>query len=118
MKFLFLLSIILLSACTKKYIKYPVIEKRTFAGDEHAPTNPPPMIKARKEVESFCEGQIFFNKNAHKITESSVLALVRQSCPGAEYLIDAKITKIWWTLLVYSRSCVEIESFCPQRRNR
>lgn len=111
-----LLCLFLFMGCSQKYIQYPVIEKRTFeGGGEHAPSNPPPMIKAKKEIESFCEGQIFFNKNAFNITESSVRALVQHSCPGSKYLIDAKITKTWWTTLVYSRSCVEVESYCPRR---
>ena len=111
-----LLSLIFLSSCSQKYIHYPVIEKKTFEGDQHTPSSPPPMIKAKAEKEEFCEGQIFFNKNAFKITEASTRALVHQSCPRNEYLLDAKITKTWWTTLVYSRSCVLVESYCPQMR--
>ena len=115
MRIFAIIFLFLFIGCSQKYIKYPVIEKRTFEGGQHEPTNPPPMIKAKKEIESFCEGQIFFNKNAFKITEASVRSLVQHSCPGSPYLIDAKITKTWWTLLLYSRSCVELESYCPRR---
>jgi len=110
-----LLGLLFLVSCSQKYIHYPVIEKSSYDGAEHSPTDPPPMMKARLENEKFCEGQIFFNKNAFVITESSLRALVRQSCPGSQYLIDAKITKTWWTTLVYSRSCIEIQSYCPRR---
>lgn len=117
MKFLFLAIFVILTSCTKKYHKYAVIDKKNFELEKPEAINPPPMMKARYSKEEFCEGQILFNKNAHKITESSIRALVQQSCPGAKYLIDAKITKVWWTTLVYSRSCVEVESFCPKKRN-
>lgn len=118
MKIILLITLFFISACTKKYTQYTVIDKRNFDAERPEATNAPPMIRAKYEKEEFCEGQILFNKNAHKITESSVRALVQHSCPGSQYLIDAKITKIWWTALVYSRSCVTLESYCPQKRKK
>lgn len=110
------LFVILLIGCSRKYTHYPVIDKKNFEVEQKRPQKTPPMIKAYKETEEFCEGQIFFNKNAFEITESSVKALVQHSCPGSQYLLDAKLTKQWWTTIVYSRSCVILESYCPQKR--
>tara|TARA_B100001971_G_scaffold84647_1_gene77990 strand:- start:96554 stop:96907 length:354 start_codon:yes stop_codon:yes gene_type:complete len=108
-----------LFGCSQKYTYYPVINKKNFNVEQTTPPKSvPPMIKAKAEVEEFCEGQIFFNKNAFNITESSIKALVQHSCPGSDYLIDAKLTKLWWTTIVYSRSCVTLESYCPQKRSK
>ena len=112
-----LLSLTMLGACTKKYQSYSYIEKREFV-ERQSPTSgtrPPRLMSGKKETEKFCEGQILFNKNAEAIAEASLPALISQSCPGSEYLLDAKITRLWWTVLVYSRSCVEVESFCPKK---
>ncbi|MBJ00596.1 MAG: hypothetical protein CME67_05140 [Halobacteriovoraceae bacterium] len=114
---------ILLAGCATKYQDYPHISKKDFELDgnkvvdntpHEAPKN---LLKGRAETEEFCESQILFNKNAHVITTNSLPALVRQSCPGSDYLLDATVTYNWWTVLVYSRSCVKVESFCPKRRN-
>ena len=117
MKFFLVLSALVFVSCTKKYTHYAVIDKKNFEVEQTKPSKYPPMIKAKSEKEEFCQGQILFDKNAFSITESSIKALVNHSCPGSQYLLDAKLTKIWWTTLVYSRSCVTLESFCPQKRN-
>lgn len=105
-----------LMSCTQKYETYHTIQKRTFQkGEEHNPVTPL-MLKGKMETQEFCEGQIFFNKNAKTITDASLPALIRYSCPGEEFLLDAKITETWWTTIFYSRSCIKLESFCPQKR--
>ncbi|MCO4755825.1 MAG: hypothetical protein KC478_15190 [Bacteriovoracaceae bacterium] len=119
MKFLPLL--ILLFGCASKYEDYSFISKKDFTLEEDKIVNrsahdrPSRLISGRAEVEEFCESQILFNKNAFDITRNSLPALVRQSCPGQDYLLDATITQRWWTALVYSRSCVKVESYCPKR---
>ena len=73
------------------------------------------MHSGKKEVQKSCEGQIFFNRNAHTIAVNNIPAMLRYSCPGSEYLLNAKITETWWTTLFYSKSCIEIESYCPRK---
>lgn len=115
-----LLLFVVVFGCSRKYQNYTFINKKEFiqnqrsAGAESAPR----LLAGKKEEESFCEGQILFNKNAEKITEASLPALVSQSCPGSDYLLQAKITRLWWSTIVYSRSCVKVESFCPKRTGR
>lgn len=110
MKFLLLL---LMVSCTQKYQTYPVIKKSSFNKDEaHNPVSPK-IYPGRKVTQESCEGQFFFLRNAKKITDASLPALVNFSCPGSEYLVNAKITETWWTTVIYSRSCIEVESHCP-----
>lgn len=116
MKFFVLLCLLTLSACTQKYQTYYVIQKRNF--DYKNPKTPitPKMRPGKKEVQKSCEGQILFSRNAHTITINNIPAMLRYSCPGSEYLLNAKITEIWWTTLVYTKSCIKVESYCPLKR--
>lgn len=117
MKLLLLGSIALICSCSHKYQKHPLIDKREFVENNRATgsTRPQKMMSGRAEKEEFCAGQVLFTKNAQKITEASLPALVAQSCPGSDFLLDAKITRLWWTSLLYTRSCVTVESRCPKR---
>lgn len=114
---LLLLPLILLSfSCTQKYKTYHAIQKRNF--DYKNPHNPvtPKMRSGKKEVQNSCEGQIFFNRNAHTISINNIPAMIRYSCPGSEFLLNAKITETWWTTIFYTKSCVKIESYCPIKK--
>lgn len=112
---IFLIFISLLSSsCAQKYQTFDVIKKKDFVlGEPHNPPSPEKRL-GRKVIQNTCEGQILFLRNAKKITDASIPALLNFSCPGEEYLLNAKITETWWTTIIYSRSCVEIESYCPR----
>ena len=112
-----ILFICLFYSCSKKFKTFNVIKKSNFSLEK--PHNPitPKALPGRKVVQETCEGQIFFNRNAKKITDASMPALIQYSCPKSEYLLNAKITEIWWTTIVYSRSCIKIESYCPRTVN-
>lgn len=107
----------LLFSCSQKYQNHPIIDKREFVENNRpsGSSRPAKMMSGRKESEKFCAGQVLFTKNAQMITEASLPALVAQSCPGSDFLLDAKITRLWWTTLLYTRSCVSVESYCPKR---
>ncbi len=112
MKYLVLL---LLCSCAQKYQTFHVIKKDQF--DLRNPTTPiaPRVRLGKKEVQQTCEGQFFFNRNAQKIAEGSIPAMLRYSCPGERFLYNAKVTERWWTTLIYSRACIKIESYCPMK---
>ena len=111
-----LLLLILLVSCSQKYQTFNTIKKGEFEyGKPHSPISPK-MYPGKKVIQKTCEGQILFNRNAHKITEASIPALISYSCPKSEFLLNAKITETWWTTIIYSKSCVEIESYCPRNR--
>ena len=114
-----LIPLLFFISCSEKYQKSPYIEKRAFQSSEKKEVAPPLVMKRvrSQDKESFCHGQIFFSSNAEKITEASLKGLVRQTCPGSPYLLNATITRTWWTMLVYSRSCIEIVADCSPKND-
>jgi hypothetical protein len=117
MKYYVISLILLLSvSCTRKYQHLGTVHKATFQDDNlEKPMIPTrPLLKGRKDTETFCEGQILFQKNAHDITENSLRSLVKYSCPGDKYLQDVIIQRTWWTTLIYSKSCIEVQSTCTK----
>ena len=111
MKYIF--TLFLLTSCAQKYRTYSVIEKSSFiAGKEQDLIVNKKLKKGRKFTKEYCRGQILFNTNAKKETDRYLEQLVRLSCPKTKYLMDTTVTEVWWTTLVYSRSCVELESYC------
>jgi len=113
-KLITLLAITLMTiSCSQKYETHYTIKKRTFRkGQPHNPVTPK-MVKGRRETQEFCTGQFFWYSNAKKATDGSLPALINYSCPKNDYLMDTKITETWWTTIIYSRSCIELESYCP-----
>lgn len=117
MKLLLILLTLLISvSCTQKYQTYHLIDKNNF--DKEKPTTPigKKVFKGAKFKKEYCRGQIFFMSNAKKETDKYISNLVRYSCPQDNVLVESRITETWWTTIVYSRSCVELESHCPKRR--
>lgn len=112
MKLLILLT--LLVGCTQKYQTYHIIDKGNF--DKENPQAPiaPKMFPGKKRTMSHCEGQIFFSSNAKKRTDQYVGNMVRTLCPKNKYLLNSRLTETWWTTIIYSRSCVELEAYCPR----
>lgn len=116
-----LVLFLLVSGCTKKYYDYAYINKSEFTLTEQSSEpvskqRPPKLRAGKKTEESFCSDQILFNRNAYDISFKSIPALVNQSCPGSEHLLNARISQTWWTALVYSKSCVTVKSRCPQKQ--
>lgn len=114
MKIRLLLTSLIFVSCSQKYQNLGTINKQAYLEKDEYRDSPKVLRKGKNESESFCVGQILFQKNAYDITESSLKALVRSSCPGDNYLQDVKIKRTWWTTLVYSRSCIEVESRCTK----
>ncbi len=112
MKYFLILFIFL--GCTQKYKTFHVIDKKNF--DPENPQTPitKKLIRGQKNIEEFCTGQLFFFSNAKKESDQYLQRLVAYSCPQKEYLLDAKLTETWWTTIIYSRSCVELISYCPR----
>lgn len=111
MKYLLLL---LLFSCTQKYQTYHVIDKNNFNKDNYVAPISPKMYPARKAKMSHCEGQIFWSSNAKKKTDLYIERMVRTMCPDKNYILNSRLTETWWTTIVYSKSCVEFEYYCPK----
>jgi hypothetical protein len=112
MKLILPLCTFLLISCSTTTQHLGTINKEAFLEKDEYRGAKKPLRKGKAESESFCVGQLLFQKNAFDITESSLKPLVRASCPGNEYLQEMKIVRTWWTTIVYSRSCIEVQSFC------
>jgi hypothetical protein len=111
-----ILLLLLLVSCSQKYQTYNTIKKSEFTfGKGHNPISPK-MSPGRKVIQKSCESQFFFSRNAKKINIASIPALVKYSCPKSEFLLNARITETWWTTIIYSKSCIELESYCPISR--
>lgn len=114
MKSVFFLSlIVLVTGCTQRYVDYDVINKLQFRDNPEKRPVAPVMAKAHRDDVKECFDQWLFFRNAEKDKERYLPALVQVLCPGSEWLVDTRITHLWWTTLVYSRSCVEVQAHCP-----
>jgi hypothetical protein len=63
---------------------------------------------------SLCKSQWLFFSNSWTETEVLLPQIVQSLCPGMDWLKDLRVEKTWWTLLFYSRSCLEISSLCAK----
>lgn len=111
-----LLLITILFGCTQKYQTYYMIDKNNFDKDKYQTPITPKMLPTRKTKASHCEGQIFFSSNAKTKTDKYIKTMVKTMCPESNYLMNSRLTETWWTTIIYSRSCVELESYCPKIR--
>jgi len=111
MKYLLLLVLI---SCATKYETFNVIDKRNFELGKNNEAMAPRAVRGKKETKSFCAGQFLFFQNAKNITDKSVPALMSRTCPEKVFLMDGKITETWWTTIIYSRSCIKVEAYCPR----
>ncbi len=111
MKILFLL--VILASCTRKYADYDLIRKVDFQKETYE--RPVPLTKVApvgKDDLKACFNQWLFFSNAEKEKNESIPLVVRSLCPGQEYLLDAQMREQWWTTLIFTRSCVSIETKC------
>lgn len=108
------LIVLLLASCASKYEVHNTLDKRSFKLGEVNKVMTPRAIKGKKEESSFCAGQFLFMSNAKKETDRKIPALLTRTCPKKVFLLDAKVTETWWTTIIYSRSCVTIEAYCPK----
>lgn len=112
MKLLCLLLVLV--GCTKKYQNFHIIDKYKFNKEDPESPVAPKMLPTTKETRSHCEGQWFWTSNAKKTTDNYVNTVVRNMCDGENYLLNTELEEIWWTTIVYSRSCVRLEAYCPK----
>ena len=110
----YIIILLLLTACTQKYQTYHVIDKHSFDKENYQAPITPKLLPAKKARASHCEGQIFWYSNAKKQTDRYLSRLVETICPDKKYLVNTRLTETWWTTIIYSKSCVEIETYCPR----
>ncbi len=117
MKSLALLLLVLVG-CTRKYVDYDVIHKLQFRENPEARPIAPVMAKSLRDDVEECFNQWLFFSNAEKEKNRYLPALVQVLCPGSEYLLDTKITQQWWTTIIFTRACVEVQAHCPVKTKK
>ena len=115
MKSLFIL--VLLSGCTQKYADYDLIRKVYFKKETYERPVPATqiMVKGKDELKE-CFNQWLFFSNAEKQKEQRIPEFVRALCPGKDYLMTAKFIETWWTTIVFTQSCIDIQTLCGDER--
>lgn len=111
----YLLLALLFISCTKKYQTYHAIDKYNFNKENPEAPITPKLYPGAKEVRSHCAGQFFWSSNAKKETDNYVNKVVQNMCPDSKYLVNNRLEEVWWTTIVYSRSCVKLEVYCPRK---
>lgn len=113
-----LVLLFLIIGCTQKYMDFDVIRKTDYlqGGAPKQPISVRPMVKGLKENQKECFNQWFFISNAEKNKNEFKPQLIQTMCFGSDYLIDARITETWWTVLFFSQSCLEINTYCPMKQ--
>lgn len=110
-----LVILFLTMSCTQKYQTYHVIDSRNFSIENPDTPITKKMIPQKKVVQSNCIGQWLFSSNAQKENIRYIEKnLVGRMC-DSQYLLNARLTETWWTTIIYSRSCFELEAYCPRK---
>lgn len=112
MKILFLL--LLLTSCAQSYQTYNTIDKRNFSKDGENSHVTPKLVRSQKVEHGHCEGQVLFFSNARAQTDKYIDRMVTNLCGDSDFLLDSKLTETWWTTIIYTRSCVKFETYCPR----
>lgn len=114
MKFLILAFML---GCTQKYVDYDLIKKVSFNREnvERPVTLSRVTTQGRDEL-SQCFHQWLFFSNAEKEKNERIPEFIRALCPGKDYLVNAQLKERWWTTILYSQSCVSIETLCGNER--
>ncbi|MBT4792909.1 MAG: hypothetical protein HON90_15140 [Halobacteriovoraceae bacterium] len=112
MKLLILLTLV---SCTQKYQTYHVIDKFNFDQDNPQTPITKKQYPGRKTTIDHCAGQFFFMSNAKKQTDRYLKTAVRTMCPNSNTILNSRLTETWWTTIIYSRSCFELEGYCPKK---
>jgi hypothetical protein len=114
-----LILLFLVMSCTRKYVPYDLIRKVDFNKQTYERPIPSTQIMAiGKDQMGKCFNQWLFFSNAETEKERFSQELVQVLCPGKEYLIDAKFTELWWTTIVFTQACVDVETLCGTSRKQ
>lgn len=112
-----ILLLLVVTGCTQKYAGYDLIRKADFNRESfERPVSVYEVLPTGKDNLKSCFNQWLFFSNAEKEKNSAIPSMVRTLCPGKDYLLDTDMTETWWTTLVFTRSCVEMETSCAAQK--
>lgn len=118
MKMTLLFALIgLLTGCTQKYADYDLIRKVDFNKETYErPILTTQVVPLGTDSLESCFNQWLFFSNAEKEKNESIPYIVRSLCPGKDYLLQAEMKEQWWTTIIFTRSCVSVETKCAEAR--
>lgn len=103
--------------CTQKYADYDLIRKVDFNKETYERPVPATQILAQgKDELKECFHQWLFFSNAEKQKEARTPEFVRALCPGKDYLVKTTFTETWWTTLIFTQACIDIQTLCGNER--
>lgn len=104
-----------LLGCTRKYADLGTLHKPSLA--RNLPTPPFPAFRPTgPDRLGACFNQFLFFSNAEKQKDEYQRQAFQILCPGREWLTDTRVTSHWWTTLLFTRACVELEAGCGTSR--
>jgi hypothetical protein len=110
-----LMSLLFITSCTTSYIKYEAIKKSEFIDkNAHNPIYPKELVREKIDSQSVCHGQWLFFHNADRAVQRDIPGLVRMTCPGGEFMLDAQLDETWWTTIIYTQSCAKFTAKCTR----
>ena len=113
----FILLLVFLTACTQKYADYDLIRKVDFNRQSYErPVTRMQVVPTGKDHLDQCFNQWLFFSNAEKEKENAIPEFVRALCPREAYLMDAKMTEDWWTTIIFTRACINIDTACAKEK--
>lgn len=114
-----ILLLLTLVACTRKYADYDLIRKVDFNKESYErPITVMQVLPTGKDNLDACFNQWLFFSNAEKEKNEAIPMLVRTLCPGKDYLLDSHMVEEWWTTIIFTRSCVSVETKCAELRKQ
>jgi hypothetical protein len=119
MKSLLLLVLFTLVSCTQKYTSFDLVHKVNFNRETYQrPTPVTQVLPDGKDEMKSCFNQWLFFSNAEKEKDNSIPYMIRSLCPGKDYLLDTEMTERWLTTIIYTQSCVMIDTKCGTQRKQ
>lgn len=110
-----LLVLLIMSSCTRKYADYDLIRKVDFNKESYErPITAMQVVPVGDDKLESCFNQWLFFSNAEKEKNSEIPYMVRSLCPRQDYLIQAEMVEEWWTTIIFTRACVNIETKCAE----
>ena len=117
MKTIFILALVV--SCTQKYADYDLIRKVDFNRETYErPILTTQVVPLGNDQLESCFNQWLFFSNAEKEKNDSIPYLIRSLCPGKDYLLQAEMKEQWWTTIIFTRSCVSVETKCAEARKK
>jgi hypothetical protein len=112
-----ILLLILALGCTRKYTDYDLIRKVDFNKESYErPITMFQVVPVGDDHLEACFNQWLFFSNAEKEKNESIPFLIRSLCPGKDYLLTSEMMEQWWTTIIFTRSCVSVETKCAETR--